>query len=100
MENKFWKIDEKETTDSWLTVIDNEDPELGVWYKAIVKWDGCIHLNRYFNNPYIKNEKSEENDAPDYIHICELNNYINRLIALRDIANEFYKDKHSDVFGE
>lgn len=41
-QEKYWEI--KKVGDSWL---DLEDPE--GWYSAVIKWDGCVHFNRYFN---------------------------------------------------
>jgi hypothetical protein len=45
-------------------------------YKAVVKWDGCIHFNRYYLY----------DPEPDYLHICDLDEFIQQLQELRDAA--------------
>lgn len=83
MEKKFWKITKAE--DHWLEV---EDPE--GWYSATIKWDGCVHFNRYFNEPMHSPSRSDEDI--DYIHYCDLEQEIRRLQALLDMGREHYKN--------
>lgn len=49
---------------------------------AAVKWDGCVNLWRTYDGPKER----------DYIHICDLDEYIEQLIALRDAAKAHFKD--------
>ena len=79
--SQFWKVNQEKTEDSWLEV---EDPE--GWYKAVVKWDGCVHLNRFFNLPFTQGG----NDS-DYLHVCDLNDFIDRLTELRDLARQHFE---------
>lgn len=76
---KLWEVVNGNTKDHWLEI---KDPE--GWYYARVKWDGCIHFNRYFNMPKEMQEKEpEENRMDDYIHICSVDDMIQRLQALK-----------------
>jgi hypothetical protein len=87
-------IDDKhgEQLESWLDVV-LDDGSLGedgeAWWKATVKWDGCIHLNRYHNLPYPQ-PKDDRHALSDYLHICELDEFIEAMIALRDRAKEYF----------
>ena len=46
-------------------------------YEATCRWDGCTDLHAFFNGDDSGNEEST-----DYIHICELPNFIAQLQAL------------------
>lgn len=80
-----WVIDREKTHDHWLEVNDGEG-----WYSAVVKWDGCIHLNRYYNFPWGKDPIHPEADNEDYIHICDLDEFIARLQALKVMAETHF----------
>ena len=62
-----------------LMFLELKDPE--GWWAASVRYDGCINLNRYFNEP---NDADPSNT--DYIHICDLDDFIERLQALKLLA--------------
>jgi hypothetical protein len=47
----MWIINEDETKAHWLEI---QDPE--GWYSANVRFDGCVHLRRYFNRPLPDNK--------------------------------------------
>jgi hypothetical protein len=78
-----WKVNKDKTKDHWLEV---EDPE--GWWSAVVKWDGCIHLNRYYNIP--KNEPERIDSDVDYLHICDLDEFIKDMQDLREKAKEHF----------
>lgn len=78
-----WIIDEKNTQDHWLELQDSEG-----WYQAVVKWDGCVHFNRLHNVPLPITEKHPQ--IVDYIHYCDIDEEIERLEKLRDMAKEFF----------
>ena len=59
-----------------------------VWYSAFVKWDGCIELIRYFNVP--RDLAPERGDDYDQIHICDIDETIERLQALKTAAIEHF----------
>ena len=73
-----WKILEDKSSDSWLEV---QDPE--GWYSAVVRFDGCIHLNRHHNYPLSERDN-------DYIHICDIDDMIERLESLKKLALDYY----------
>lgn len=74
---KCWQIDKKKTKDHWLEI---EDPEK--CYDAVVKWDGCINLYKRYPD--------ELEGDPDYVHICDLDDFINRLLELKRIALQHF----------
>lgn len=75
---RLWEINEEKTQDHWLEV---QDPE--GWRSAVVRFDGCIHYYRYYNEPFSKRDV-------DYLHICSIDDEIERLTALRKEAIEFF----------
>jgi hypothetical protein len=79
----YWRTEPEKTSEYWLELVDPEG-----WWHAIVKWDGCIHLDRYFNFPLGHADAGGENS--DYLHICELDDVILRLQALRDVARAHF----------
>jgi len=76
------RIEEK-TTEAWLELElrdganGNEVPS----YKIEVRSDGCIHLRRYYNGGY---------DEPDYLHICDIDEVIELLQAVKEKAEEHF----------
>lgn len=61
---------------------DHEDPWIRM--RIRVKWDGCVDINRFYSG--------DKADA-DYLHICDLNEFIGVLTAMRDQARDrFGKD--------
>lgn len=85
----YWrkKLKLEKTEPHWLELVDPEG-----WYHAIVKFDGCIHFNRYCNIPIHELQPGQEADI-DYLHICDLDDTIARLQALRDIAKAHFGEK-------
>lgn len=86
--------------DHWLDVISNdiEDDESYHYWHASVTANGCIHLHHADNEPYSaeagfsnKQRACEQQDS--YIHICDLDEYIKRLTALRDIAKKHFGEE-------
>ena len=61
------------------------------WYTADVRFDGCVHLRHCFNEP-----NSFESSASDYIHICDLDEIIERLTALKKLALNHFGSNWSD----
>jgi len=64
-----------------------EDPDN--WYRAEVCWDGCIEFYRAFNSP-LSSEKEYPEQLIDNIHICQIDDMIERLQALKKAAIEFF----------
>ena len=61
-----------------------EDPE--GWYSAYIKKDGCIDFSRFFNRP-LSDPRVDSDDDIDRIHICDLDDLIERLKAIRTVAH-------------
>jgi hypothetical protein len=72
---------------SYLTL---EDPE--GWYDIDVRWDGCMHLTRYYNAPREFQLVGEGKLDTDYLHICN----VDEIIALLQQA----KKKAIEHFGK
>jgi len=73
----MWEVIPDKTKEHWLEV---KDPE--GWWSAVVKKDGCVHLNRYYGSPMSDQNENET----DYIHICDIDDAIERLKALKQMA--------------
>ncbi len=65
------------------------------WWYAALKSDGCIHLYHAGNDPFggeYGGPGRTDHDCDDYLHICDLNELIERLQALREKAREHFGD--------
>jgi hypothetical protein len=84
---ELWTVDKEKTQEHWLEVADPEG-----WYHAVVKWDGCIELERYFNIPATEDpERSDPAAEADCgYHICDLDAEIARLQALKAEARKHF----------
>lgn len=51
------------------------------------KWDGCCDINRYYNGYTYKDNNNPDADV-DYIHICNLREFINFLTEIADKAEQ------------
>lgn len=95
---KWIKDPNKKFSDTWLELIEVFDDELDPdyhWTHAIVKNDGCIHFNKAGNVPYAleygySDQKRDYYACDDYIHICELDDFIESLINLRNEARRHF----------
>ena len=85
MNNKYWNILPETKNKNTVTLRDPEG-----WYEARIRWDGCVNYFKFFNIPLIISENEKDVDA---IHICDIDDEIERLKALKDIAKEYFKDK-------
>ena len=74
------------TTEHWLSVVEKDGLADGHNLRAEVKWDGCVHLNR----DYLVDAGKEANT--DYIHICDLDQFIGELQALSVKAKAHFGD--------
>lgn len=69
----FKIIDE---TDYNITLLDEDG-----WLLAIVKFDGCVDLYKYYNVPYDEGGKD-----CNYIHICDIDEFIEELKEINKTA--------------
>jgi len=82
-----WKraLDDK-NLNYWVDLVLDDDNDN--WYKCSVRWNGCIHFWRAYNDPF--NHVDRKKDDIDYIHICELDEFIEILTKLRDTAKKYF----------
>jgi hypothetical protein len=80
---RYWKTNEEKTEDIWLEL---ECPN--GWYKASVKWDGCVDFYRLHNKPLPITE--EHPQMVDYVHFCDIDEEIKRLTELKNKAIAFF----------
>lgn len=83
----LWVVNTSNSGDYYLAVDDGEG-----WYSAGIRFDGCVHFYRYFNLPWggaPHNPEAENNT--DYIHICDIDDMIDRLQALKEMARQHFK---------
>lgn len=94
----------------WHAIIDKTKPHwleaqsLDGCRRAIIKWDGCIHYYRIFNMPLEQDgtqlrtlQEAEADDDVGYIHLCDIDEEIARLQALRELALQFYVPDFGDA---
>lgn len=63
------------------------------WARASVKWDGCIHFNTVSNEPYdLTTDKVEEHQLENYLHICDIDRFIEQLQQLKKVSLEHFGD--------
>ena len=90
-----WEIDQSKTQDHWLELVEKSNGR--VYHRASAKWDGCIHYTAWSNEG-----EGDTICGPDYIHICDIDEEIDRLKRLKAAAVEFFKDHHyfNDSWGK
>jgi len=72
-------------SEAWIDLIYNHYKDGMHWVHAGVKRDGCIHLRKAYNIPFPQtNEEIEDNS--DYIHICDIDEMIEQLTKLKEVA--------------
>ncbi len=89
---KYWKITAGAKHPD--VCLDLHSPNPGL-FSAVVKWDGCVHLNKYWNGA---TKEDDDEDNTDYIHICDIDDMIERLQEIKAIAAE-YKKEHPAFDG-
>lgn len=77
-------------------VIHLNDPE--GWWKAIVIWDGSVHLYECISQctepGFEKNINTEGNYEYTTIGISELDDFIDRLIAIKKLGYKYFSSEH------
>lgn len=88
MANLLWeKQDQHDTPDSGKLSVTFIEPN--GWYEACVRWDGCMEFKRYFNTPF---GGDSEDPVMDRVHICDIDDLIKRLEALKVCAKEHFDE--------
>lgn len=84
---KYWDIKKQteynDKTISIELVNKNNDMSIGI------KWDGCGNLTKFYNGYSPNDEYTEEvGENSDYIHICEMKEFIEHLQEIVKIAED------------
>jgi hypothetical protein len=87
--NSHWQPNPDEpSTPNCLKLIDPKG-----WWRVTMKWDGCFELDQFFNypltDPVYSDPESEDNEW-DRMHICDIDEMIDRLKALKEIAEKHF----------
>lgn len=97
MGDDLWRVVDEKTEDHWLELV-----EPGGFWHAMVKADGCVDLRHITSgNPVDWNGEFQESvldDATegvdlDYLHICEVDELIERLQSLKRFAAQHFHDE-------
>jgi hypothetical protein len=103
MDNIKWsKYPFGNATDAYIDLAYDVNEEGDYWMHASPKWDGCIHLYQASNVPFseefgtpISNKQRDEVSCDDYIHICDLDDYIKKLLKLRKFCKNYFKNQEA-----
>lgn len=110
---KRFRIISKNTQNHWLE-LEGWDEGCGVIEKngsitpiynvhVVCKWDGCVDYRSY-SNGYGWDHKCDEDCesgrgcCQDYIHICDLSDFIEELKEVRRQAKDFFKNKTGEEY--
>lgn len=84
---KHWDIKKKTEYDGKNISLElvNKDSNM----KIGIKWDGCSNLTKFYNgyNPE-DNPTREVEENSDYIHICEMKEFIEQLQEIIKVAED------------
>jgi len=83
--NKLHKITQK--SNSGALTVRNEDETIDV----MIKFDGCVHFNQFWNGD---NANTENSENCDYIHICKVDEMIELLQEIKLKAKEYFKNEY------
>ena len=78
--NTAWEYakEEESTVAMYVSSLNKE-------WSADVRFDGCVHLRRYYNSPGPHADQ-------DYLHICDLDEFIAQMQELRELAKAHFDD--------
>lgn len=93
MTAQFWELNEAKSSEYFAEFLDAQMGDPGSrWWSAGVKADGCVNLYRYHNEPMGQTKP----DNIDYMHLCDLDETIARLTALRDAAKDYFASQNME----
>ena len=61
------------------------------FYRAVIKWDGCVHFYKFDNGTDLEDENWRDAECT-YIHYCSLDEEIKTLMTLRNIQKTLFPD--------
>ena len=79
---------EQNTKESGEFSLTLENKEEAIKYD--IRLDGCIHIKRFWNGNLIDSSKNAD---MDYLHICELDKFIEELQAVKLCAVAYFNNK-------
>ena len=86
--NITWKLDtERGNSNEYYAFLIAED---GGWYRASVKFDGCMEFERAFNTPFPLQKGDDARELVDRIHICDIDETIALLQSLKVAAAKHF----------
>jgi hypothetical protein len=91
MRDTDWKVEKAESR--WLQLQSEVSDDGTHWWRASVKWDGCVDLHRAHNVPFGADGRQ---DGPEHMaftsdmHIYDLDDFIESLLKMRDAAKKHY----------
>src|SRR3990167_10257161 len=100
-----WEIIKEKSKDHWLEVkgddgsrvFENSRDRTGKPIypsSAVCKWDGCVDYRSYANGKGYGHECNDKCDCyEDYIHICDIDSFIEELQELKKVAVKYFKNK-------
>jgi hypothetical protein len=89
MNDTDWKVEKAES--HWLQLNAEVGDDGTHWWSASVKWDGCIDLHRAHNVPFgVPGRDNDHMAMSSDMHICDLDDFIEKLQKLRGIAIAHY----------
>jgi hypothetical protein len=96
---KYWEVVKTNKTSDGTTVsinvVDKEYRNASVWFK----WDGCVDYHKFENGFTVDDKPSKEkSETSQYIHICELDEMIERLQEIKKIAEQYFNKKDFETY--
>lgn len=101
----IWEIIKDKTEDHWLELKGSSGGKkevAGKWVPiwdvhVVCKWDGCVDYETYANGYEYNHECDEDCErgvgcCRDYIHFCDIDDFIKGLIDMKKIAIDFFGD--------
>ena len=78
-----------------IVVVDKEYREAHVSFK----WDGCVDYNKFSNGYTVDDEDSKSKaESADYIHICDIDDMIEKLQEIKKIAEENFDKQNFEMY--
>ena len=57
-------------------------------WRFCVKWDGCVHINRFYNGATMDEPGTFASDM-DYLHVCDLDDFAKAVTKLAEDTKGF-----------
>ena len=90
VEEEKWIVDEKSQRGKYILEL-----KRGFGFRAGVRFDGCVHLHM---DSMDWNTGEPDREDSDYMHICDLDDFIKALQELRESAREHFKNDDYGVW--